>query len=98
SERCSLRQSDQHKAVDRCTNRNDGFLAEMLPGWTEETIGDESALVRDRWTVPIREEKRQQRKSQDHYTVDRFAAEPSLPLITVQVFDSPHKLLRCIRV
>ena len=57
SERCSLRQSDQHKAVDRCTNRNDGFLAEMLPGWAEETIGDDSALVRDRWTIPIREDK-----------------------------------------
>src|SRR5262245_53146634 len=59
SEHCSLRQSDQNEAVDRCTNRNDGLLAEMLPGWAEETIGDDSALVRDRRTIPVREEKRQ---------------------------------------
>src|SRR5262245_64890239 len=53
SEHRSFRQSNQNKTVDRCANCNDGFLAEMLSGWTEETIGDDSALTRDCWTIPI---------------------------------------------
>src|SRR5262249_9548176 len=70
----------------------------MLSGWTEETIGDDSALVRDRWTIPIREEKRQQRKCQDHQTVDCFAAEASRPVNEVERFGSSQKLLGRIRI
>ena len=66
AEHRSFRQPDQNKAVDGCTYRNNGFFAETLRGWAEETIGDDSALLSEHWTVSIREEECQYRKCESH--------------------------------
>src|SRR5262249_1159111 len=62
AEHRSFRQPDQNKAVDGCTYRNNGFFAETLGRWAEESIGDDSALFSQGWTIPIREEQCQYRE------------------------------------
>src|SRR5262249_45791526 len=88
----SFRQSDENKAVDGCTNRNNGFFAERLRGRADELVGDGAALFGNTRTVPIREKEGQQCKCQGYQSADCFAAETSCPLNQVQGFGLSQKL------